>query len=114
MAALIGASAAGAQELRLPLGAGPGPGSLAEARGLAVDQESGDVYAIDGRNEQQSITVAATSGNLCSSSKGKKNELPYNASATEVRNALREMYCGGSNCVNVNGGPGAQPAPAPT
>jgi hypothetical protein len=45
--------------------------SFVEPKGLAVDQSSGDVYAIDGCNEFQKITVSATGGASSWNSKGK-------------------------------------------
>jgi hypothetical protein len=95
---------AGAAELRLPL---PPIGKFAEPRGLAVDQGSHDVYAIDGFDEQQRITITATSGRFKLEFGGNvSKELSFNAVSEEVRDALREIACGGSSCLVVKGGPG--------
>jgi hypothetical protein len=102
-AALVGAGPALAQEVRLPLA---GVGSFTEARGLAVEQSTGDVYAIDGRNERQSIKVSATAGKFKLKFNGGERELKYNAKAEEVEEALDAMGCGGADCVSVGGGPG--------
>jgi hypothetical protein len=89
--------------------------SFVEPKGLAVDQGSGDVYAIDGRNEVQKITVSATGGSFTLEFEGKTTakDLPFNAEAAEVRDALREIVCGGENCLIVKGGPGDGPGSEP-
>jgi hypothetical protein len=102
--ALASAAPAGAVEVRRPQASF---GSFVEPKGLAVDQKSHDVYVIDGRNEQQEIKVSATAGRFRLEFEGKvSKELDFNASAEEVRDALRSLVCGGDVCVFLNGGPG--------
>jgi hypothetical protein len=104
LALLVIATSAQAKEVRLPQ---TPIGSFAEPRGLAVDQKSHDVYAIGGRNEQQTVTVSATAGKFKLKYEGKTSkELAFNAGTSEVRDALREVVCGGVACVFLNGGPG--------
>jgi hypothetical protein len=100
---LAGAGTAGAKEARLET---PSLGSFTEARGLAVDQGSGDIYALDGRVEEQRITVSASAGNFKLQFGGGEAELKFNASAGEAEAALQGLACGGGPCVIVNGGPG--------
>jgi hypothetical protein len=92
-----------AKETRL---AKPPLGAFTEPRGLAVDQGSHDVYAIDGRSEVQQVMVSASAGKFKLQFIGGEAELDFNAKASEVRDALRAMACGGAACVIVNGGPG--------
>jgi hypothetical protein len=102
--ALALAAPALAEEARVPLGP---IGSFTEPRGLAVDQESHDVYAIDGRNEVQKVTIAATAGRYKLELEGKvSKEIDFDAPTSEVKVALREAFCGGAFCLAVNGGGG--------
>jgi hypothetical protein len=100
----VSATPAAAKEARLPK---PHLGAFAEPTGLAVDQGSGEVYVIDGRNDVQRIKVSATVGSfklkLGTETTG---YLPFDAKASEVRDALRTVACGGENCLIVDGGPG--------
>lgn len=101
VAALVVAAPAAAKEARPPLA---GIGSFAEARGVAVEQATGDVYIIDGRNERQSIKVSATAGNFKLKFNGGERELAFNAGAGAVGTALGELA--GVSGVGVGGGPG--------
>ena len=101
-----GASAApaAAKQLRLPLAH---IGSFTEPKGLAFDQVENQVYAIDGRSEVQQVTVAATAGQFRLEFGVKKTgDLPFNANAEEVRDALRTLICPGEECIAVPGGQG--------
>jgi hypothetical protein len=90
--------------VRLPQ---PHLGSFTEPRGLAFDQKEGDVYAIDGRSEIQQVTIAATAGQFrLKFGSAETADLPFNANATEVENALRATACPGKKCLIVSGGPG--------
>jgi hypothetical protein len=95
------AGAAGAQEARLPQ---PPLGSFTETKGLAVDQGSHEVYAIDGRSEEQRIKVSATAGNAKLRFGAGEVEVAFNASAVQMETALRNLICPGGNCLFVNGG----------
>jgi len=98
----VSASPAAAKEVRLPK---PHLGSFTEPKGLAVDQGTHDVYAIDGRSEQQRIKVSATAGNAkLKFGAGTPVEVDFNAGDVQVETALRGLICGGSNCLIVNGG----------
>ncbi len=91
-------------QTRVPLGP---LGAFAEPKGLAVDQKSHDVYAIDGRNEKQNVTVAAAAGRFRLEFEGKvSKELDFNVNSNEMEDALQEKLCGGSHCFFINGGPG--------
>jgi hypothetical protein len=106
LCALLGASAfatpAAAKEVRLLK---PHIGAFTEAKGLAVDQGTHDVYAIDGRAEVQRIKVSATAGKAkLSYGAGAPVEVAFNASAVQVGSALIDLICPGEECLFVNGG----------
>ncbi len=99
--ALALAAPALAVEARVPLGP---LGAFVEPKGLAVDQKSHDVYAIDGRNEHQNVTISATAGRFRLEFEGKvSKELDFDAQSNEVEDALGESFCGGSHCFFING-----------
>lgn len=115
---------------------GTAAGQLEAPRGVAVNQGSGNVYAIDGNRvvvfdqngkflrafggdvvaygpgqstEVQLLDVAATSGNYKLSFEGKStSELPATASASQVESALNALPTVSKNggSVSVSGGPG--------
>jgi hypothetical protein len=97
------ASAAGAKEARV---AKPNLGAFTATKGLAVDQGTKDVYAIDGRSEEQQIRISATAGKARLKFGGKEVEVDFNVSAAQMKAALVGLICPGENCVVVNGGPG--------
>jgi hypothetical protein len=93
---------AGAKEVRLPK---PHLGVFTETKGVAVDQGTHDVYAIDGRSEVQQIKVSATGGKAkLTFGAGAPVEVNFNASASQVGAALTTLICPGSTCLFVNGG----------
>ena len=99
----VSASPAAAKEVRLPK---PYLGAFTETKGLAVDQGTHDVYAIDGRNEVQQIKVSATAGKAKLKYGAGEVEVAFDASAPQMETALIALICPGGNCVFVNGGPG--------
>ncbi len=109
VAAFAGAVPAFAKEPRLlksPIGHFTFP------KGVAVDEETHDVYVIDGRSEEQVITVSATAGSFRLKFGGEDRELDFDATSEEVRTALREIVCGDASeeCLTVVGGPGGSQA----
>ena len=99
----VAAAPAAAKEVRLPK---PHLGAFTETRGLAVDQGTHDVYAVDGRSEVQRIKVSATAGNAKLKFGAEQVEVPFNLSAEQMETALIGLICPGGSCVFVNGGPG--------
>ena len=106
-AVLAFAAMASAKEVRFALGP---LGSFTEPRGLAVDQGSGDVYAIDGRSEVQRVTISATAGQFRLKLGGKETgDLPFDVKETPLQEAMRSAFCAGAPCVNVSSNTGSQP-----
>jgi hypothetical protein len=83
--------------------------------GLAVDQESHDLYVADlGVSEVQSVVVSATAGQFRLKFGGSTTgDLPFSASAEAVQVALRGLTSVGSPNVEVSGGPGDATGSAP-
>ncbi len=109
LAALALAGPAAAKEVRPPLGAfgGGAPPAFAEPKGLAVDQETHDVYVLDGLSEVQQITVSAAAGQFkLKFGESTTGDLSFDVSEVQVAEALSNVACAGGPCVNVNGGPG--------
>ena len=99
----VAAAPAAAKEARL---AKPHVGAFTEAKGLAVDQGTHDVYTVDGRSEVQRIKISATAGNARLKFGAKQVEVAFNLSAVQMETALIGLICPGGNCLFVNGGPG--------
>jgi hypothetical protein len=100
----VSATPAAAKEVRLPK---PPIGAFAEPKSLAVDQGTHEVYAVDGRSEVQRIKVSATAGSFkLKFGTETTGDLSFDAKASEVRDALRTVACGGGPCLIVEGGPG--------
>jgi hypothetical protein len=97
------AATASAKEARLPLAH---LGSFVEPKGLAVDQGSGDVYAIDGRSERQQVTISATAGQFrLKFGALETGDLAFGIKAEPLENALRSAFCGGGPCISILGRP---------
>jgi len=77
----VSASPAAAKETRLPK---PSLGAFTGAQGLAVDQGTHDVYAIDARSEIQRIKVSATAGKAKLKYGAGEVEVAFNASAGQM------------------------------
>jgi DNA-binding beta-propeller fold protein YncE len=80
--------------------------SLAEPSALAVDQATGDLYVIEGRDEVQQLTVSATAGKFVLRFEGHAtSELAFNATRgaiqTALQNALQNAICEGTSCVGI-------------
>jgi hypothetical protein len=101
------ASAAEGQHVLIETLGSANQASFVEPRGLAVDQGSGEIYAIDGRSELQKITVAATGGKFkLRFGTETTTELPYDASAGQLEAALTSIVCPGAKCIVVPLGKG--------
>jgi hypothetical protein len=105
LAALLAPAAAQARQIHPLLetfGSAQQP-SLAEPTALAVEQSSGDLYAIEGRNEVQQLTVSATAGKFVLSLEGHTtSELSFNVTPSQVEAALSAAICEGKSCVYVS------------
>ncbi|HET7485811.1 MAG TPA: hypothetical protein VFJ64_10625 [Solirubrobacterales bacterium] len=76
--------------------------SFANPGSLAVDPSSSDLYAIEGRTEQQRIHFTATAGKFkVKFGAANVGEFAFNAPPKEVETALEKAICGGEDCLDV-------------
>jgi hypothetical protein len=78
--------------------------SFASASTVATDQSTGDVYVMDGRDEEQLIRVEATAGKFkLKVGANVTGEFNFNTVGPEVQTALRSAACGGAPCLGIEG-----------